>query len=325
MSLFVLLLAVLSALCLGRYPLSIGEVWHFFLHLLHFGRPVDVTTQNIILNLRLPRIIAAMLIGAALAISGTAFQSIFKNPLVSPDLLGVSNGAAAGAAIAILLGFRTAGIQMMAFLVGLTAVLLALLLQSLLNSKTTITLVLAGIIISGFMQAVIGLLKYLADPEQQLPDITYWQLGSLEKVTPHNLLLVAPSLLIAGIILFLFRWRLNVLTLNAAEATTLGVNLRIEQGIVILCATILTAGSVCLSGTVGWIGLVIPHAARLVGGQNNARALPLSAILGAAFLLILDTIARTISAGEIPLGILTGFIGTPLFVWLLLKKRVNLS
>ncbi len=310
---------------MGRYPLSIGEVWHFFLHLLHLGRPVDATTQNIILNLRLPRIIAAMLIGAALAISGTAFQSIFKNPLVSPDLLGVSNGAAAGAAIAILLGFRTASIQMMAFLVGLAAVLLALLLQSLLNSKTTITLVLAGIIISGFMQAVIGLLKYLADPEQQLPDITYWQLGSLEKVTPHNLLLVAPSLLIAGIILFLFRWRLNVLTLNAAEATTLGVNLRIEQGIVILCATILTAGSVCLSGTVGWIGLVIPHAARLVGGQNNARALPLSAILGAAFLLILDTIARTISAGEIPLGILTGFIGTPLFVWLLLKKRVNLS
>ena len=320
-----LLVVALVALSVGRYPLSATTISRFLLHPLHLAPALSATDQQIIFELRLPRIIAAAVIGAALAISGTAFQAIFHNPLVSPDLLGVSNGAAAGAALAIILGAHTAGIQFSAFIGGLLAVTAAITIQRLLHTRGSLTLVLAGIIISGFMQAIIGLLKYVADPDQQLPSITYWQLGSLEKVTLTNLGLNLPTLLLAGIVLYALRWRLNLLSLNPLEATTLGANLRLEQGIVILCATILTASAVCLSGTIGWIGLVIPHAARLVSGQNNAKSLPLAAIFGAIFLLLLDSLARTVSAGEIPLGILTGFIGTPLFVWLLLKKRVTLS
>ncbi|KRM95428.1 FecCD family ABC transporter permease [Loigolactobacillus rennini] len=318
-----LLIVMFGALSVGRYPLSFTTISHFFLHPLQLAPAVAATDQQILLELRLPRILAAAIIGAALAISGTAFQAIFHNPLVSPDLLGVSNGAAAGAALAIILGYQAAGIQISAFAGGLLAVLAAVSIQHFLNSRGSLTLVLAGIIISGFMQAVIGLLKYVADPEQQLPSITYWQLGSLEKVTLSNLGLNVPTLLLAGIVLLAFRWRLNLLSLNQLEATTLGANLKLEQGIIILCATVLTASAVCLSGTIGWIGLVVPHAARLVIGQNNAKALPLAGIFGAIFLLLLDSLARSLSAGEIPLGILTGFIGTPLFVWLLLKKRVT--
>ncbi|MFD1319151.1 FecCD family ABC transporter permease [Loigolactobacillus zhaoyuanensis] len=320
-----LIFVALAALGVGRYPVAPSTILQFVLHPLHLAAAVDPTDQQVLLELRLPRIIAAAIIGAALAISGTAFQAIFHNPLVSPDLLGVSNGAAAGAAFAIILGYHSAGIQVSAFIGGLLAVSAAITIQHLLHTRGSLTLVLAGIIISGFMQAIIGLLKYLADPDQQLPSITYWQLGSLEKVTLTNLGLNLPTLLIAGIVLYALRWRLNLLSLNQLEATTLGANLRLEQGVVILCATVLTASAVCLSGTIGWIGLVIPHAARLVNGQNNAKSLPLAAVFGAIFLLLLDSLARTVSAGEIPLGILTGFIGTPLFVWLLLKKRVTLS
>jgi iron complex transport system permease protein len=319
-----LMMTFLLALSVGRIVLPLHTVLQFLGHLLHVSAAPSALATNVLFNLRLPRIIAAMLIGAGLAISGTAFQALFHNPLVSPDLLGVSNGAAVGAAGAILLGATSLKIQGFALLGGLLAVLGAVLIQRLLHTKATLTLVLAGIIMSGFMQAVLGLFKYMADPDEQLPTITYWQLGSLEKVTWASLVPVLPALIISGVLLIAFRWRLNVLLLDDTEIRTLGSHYQLDRALIILLATILTACSVCLSGTIGWIGLVIPHAARLLIGQNEARVLPLAAILGAIFLLLIDTLARSLSTGEIPLSILTGFIGTPLFVWLIFKKRVNL-
>lgn len=268
--------------------------------------------------------LAAICIGAALAISGTAYQSIFQNPLVSPDLLGVSNGAAVGAALAILFGWHALGTQIMAFLLGLAAVLLSVMIPRLMGRSTNLTLVLAGVVVSGLMQAILGLLKYLADPDSQLQNIVYWQLGSLSKVTVGNLVSVLPMMLLGMIVLWIMRWRLTVLGLGDAAAQSMGVNVKVERRIVVVCATILTAASVCLSGTIGWIGLVVPHMARMLIGPNTRYSLPLSALVGAIFLLIVDTLARTLSAGEIPLSILTGFIGTPIFIYILATRKVTL-
>lgn len=311
---------MLVALCLGRYQLSLSELTAT----LTGQASVSPVIHNIVFSLRLPRILAAAAIGAALAISGTAYQSIFQNPLVSPDLLGVSNGAAVGAALAILLGWHTVGTQILAFALGLIAVLLSVGIPRLIHQSSTLALVLAGIVISGLMQAILGLLKYLADPESQLQDIVYWQLGSLAKVNLNSLGAVLPLLIVGMVILLIMRWRLTVLALGNQVAFAQGINVRWERGLVILSATMLTASAVCLSGTIGWIGLIVPHMARIVIGENTKWSLPLSGLIGAIFLLVVDTLARTLSAGEIPLSILTGFIGTPIFIAILLSKKVAL-
>lgn len=315
-----LVLLMIIALAMGRYQISIGELSTILLH----PNSANPVVANIVYQLRLPRVLGTAIIGAALAISGTAYQNIFQNPLVSPDLLGVSNGAAVGAATAILLGFHTVGIQIMAFLIGLLAVTISIAIPRAMQRFTTLSLVLAGIVVSGLMQAILGLLKYLADPESQLQNIVYWQLGNLSKVTLDNLIAVLPMLLLGGALLWIMRWRLTVLSLGDKQAQAQGINVSVERKIVIVSATILTAGAVCLSGTIGWIGLIVPHMARLLIGPNTRYALPLSGLLGASFLLIVDTLARTISAGEIPLSILTGFIGTPIFIYILLTRKVSL-
>lgn len=268
--------------------------------------------------------LAAVGIGAALAISGTAYQSIFQNPLVSPDLLGVSNGAAVGAALAILLNLHSFGTQVLALLFGLVAVILSVTIPRLMGRSTNLTLVLAGVVVSGLMQAILGLLKYLADPDSQLQSIVYWQLGSLSKVTVSNLISVLPMMILGLVVLFIMRWRLTVLGLGDAAAQSMGVNVAFERRIVVFCATLLTAASVCLSGPIGWIGLVVPHMARMLIGPNTRYSLPLSGLIGAIFLLLVDTLARTLSAGEIPLSILTGFIGTPIFIYILATRKVTL-
>lgn len=310
------------ALCLGRYQISFGDLWQVIESTGH-GSSANPVISNIIFDLRLPRILAACLIGFALAISGTAYQSIFQNPLVSPDLLGVSNGAAVGAAVAILFGLNIVGIQISAFLIGLLAVSMTLMIPRAMKQSSTLTLVLGGIVISGLMQAILGLLKYVADPDSQLQTIVYWQLGSLSKVTIGNLVAVLPLMVVGAGVLLIMRWRLTVLSLGDQSAQSQGINVGLERNLVILSATILTAGSVCLSGTIGWIGLVVPHMARLIIGPNTRYALPLSGLIGAIFLITVDTLARTLSAGEIPLSILTGFVGTPIFVYILLTKKVT--
>lgn len=312
-------LLTLVALFCGRITLTPSEF------LTALVKPAaNPALSNIIYTIRMPRVIGALLIGGGLATAGCAFQSIFYNPLVSPDILGISYGAAVGAATAILIGGGIWLTQLLAFVGGLVAVSLTLLIAHLLRQRGTLILVLAGIVVSGFMQALIGLLKYVADPDSQLQSIVYWQLGSLAKVDFSNIMAVLPMLVAgAGLLMFL-RWHLTILSLGDLIASTQGINIRCERLLLIFAGTILTAGTVCLSGNIGWVGLVIPHMARALIGDDDRLALPLSAIFGAIFLLFVDTLARSLSAGEIPLSILTGFIGAPLFIYILLKKRVKL-
>ncbi|HJA21197.1 MAG TPA: iron ABC transporter permease [Candidatus Limosilactobacillus intestinipullorum] len=314
-----MVLLTLVALFCGRITLTPSEF------LTALVKPAaNPAVSNIIYTIRMPRVIGALLIGGGLATAGCAFQSIFYNPLVSPDILGVSYGAAVGAATAILIGGGIWLTQLLAFVGGLVAVSLTLLIARLLRQRGTLILVLAGIVVSGFMQALIGLLKYVADPDSQLQSIVYWQLGSLAKVDFSNIMAVLPMLVAgAGLLMFL-RWHLTILSLGDLIASTQGINIRCERLLLIFAGTILTAGTVCLSGNIGWVGLVIPHMARALIGDDDRLALPLSAIFGAIFLLFVDTLARSLSAGEIPLSILTGFIGAPLFIYILLKKRVKL-
>lgn len=314
-----MVLLTLVALFCGRITLTPSEF------LTALVKPAaNPALSNIIYTIRMPRVIGALLIGGGLATAGCAFQSIFYNPLVSPDILGVSYGAAVGAATAILIGGGIWLTQLLAFVGGLVAVSLTLLIARLLRQRGTLILVLAGIVVSGFIQALIGLLKYVADPDSQLQSIVYWQLGSLAKVDFSNIMAVLPMLVAgAGLLMFL-RWHLTILSLGDLIASTQGINIRCERLLLIFAGTILTAGTVCLSGNIGWVGLVIPHMARALIGDDDRLALPLSAIFGAIFLLFVDTLARSLSAGEIPLSILTGFIGAPLFIYILLKKRVKL-
>lgn len=315
----VLLLLVplaLIALSIGRMQLSLGQTWAGLIDPKH-----NTLYANILYDIRLPRVLGAMVIGAALASSGIAFQNLFNNPLVSPDLLGVSNGAAVGAALAILLNSNLWVVQGFALIGGILAVSITVLIPRLVGQGGTLILVLSGIIISGFMQAALGLLKYLADPDSQLQSIVYWQLGSIAKLDIPSLLAALPMMIIGFIILIFFRWHLTIMSLGGQTAASQGINIERERLVIILAATLLTAGAVCLAGTIGWIGLVVPHIARRLIGDNARFVLPLAAIFGAAFLLVIDTLARTMSAGEIPLSILTGFIGTPVFIYILAHRK----
>ncbi|MGC6377915.1 FecCD family ABC transporter permease [Bisgaard Taxon 45] len=311
-----LLILIVFSMSWGRFSIPVIEVIHTLLL-----QNANETQHAIIFNLRLPRIFAAILVGGALAIAGVTYQGIFRNPLVSPDILGVSNGACVGAAIAILLGTNIFGIQVFAFLGGLCAVMLTMNLPRLIKRDSTIILVLSGIIVSGFMLSTLGLIKYLANPETQLADIVYWQLGSLTKANFHYLIMLSPIIISTALLLYLLRWRINVLSLGDREARLIGANIRMERRIMVINATLLTSAAVCLSGTIGWLGLIIPHLSRLFIGDNNLNSLPLAAMIGAIFLLIIDTLARNLYIQEIPLGILTGFIGAPFFAWVLIKQN----
>ena len=333
-----LLILTILAIGVGRYAISPATVVRV---LLSRFLPIPATwegqAESVIFTLRLPRILAALLVGSALSLSGAAYQGVFKNPLVAPDMLGVSAGACVGASVGILMNAGGVGIQAGALLGGLAAVLLAIAIPKVIKNQSMMTLVLAGVIISGLMNAILGLLKYLADPETQLASITHWQAGRLATVRPNwqlgslatavwrDVFTMGPPILAAIIILLLMRWRINILSLGENEAKSLGMDIRRARGIIIFCATMLTACAVCTSGTIGWIGLVIPHFGRMMVGPDNRKLIPLSAVLGAAFLLLIDTLARVLTSAELPLSILTGLIGAPFYFYLLLKQRMKLS
>lgn len=321
---FLIILTVMlliSALCIGSYSIPVGDTISILLGSIT-GAEGEWTqmAETVVLQVRMPRVLAAILVGAALAVAGTSYQGIFRNPLVSPDLLGVSSGACIGAAAAILAGIGQLGIQGAAFIGGIVAVCMTISIPKIIKKESTIALVLSGVIVSGFCSAILGLLKYIADPEAELPEIVYWQMGSLAKADFATLAYTAPIIIIGIAILLAMRWRVNVLSLGDQEAKALGVNLRFERGIVIVLSTLLTASAVSLAGTIGWIGLVLPHLARFLVGPNVARSMPVAFIMAAGFMLIVDTLAR-FSGIEIPLSILTGLIGTPFFVVLLAKQR----
>jgi len=315
------LLCAFVALCIGRFYISFGDVFSVLAHSIGLGEGAASNITNVIENLRIPRIIAAILVGAALSVSGAAYQGVFKNQLVSPDLLGVSAGACVGAATAIIFDLSLFWIQIFAFGFGLAAVAITLAIPKMMRRSSTLMLVLSGIIVSGLMGSVIGFLKYVADPETKLPDIVYWQLGSLAKLDSENLKYIAPVMIICAILLIAMSWRINLLSLGDESAARLGVNVSFERSIIIICATLLTACSVCISGIVAWVGLLMPHLARMLVGANNIRSMPASIFMGAMFLLFVDTLARSISVSEVPLGVLTGFIGTVFFVWVLWRNK----
>ncbi|HXV09185.1 MAG TPA: iron ABC transporter permease [Burkholderiales bacterium] len=311
------------AFSVGRFPISMGD----FLSVLWAGvtggqHGLDPTVETVIYQIRGPRVAAALLIGAALAGAGAAYQNMFRNPLVSPDILGVSAGAAMGAVLGIFLSLNVIAIQSLAFGFGLVAVgLVYVTANAVRGHDPLLVLVLAGVVIGALLGACVALMKYLADPYNQLPAITFWLLGSLASSAPQDVWSTLPLILIGLVPLWLLRWRVNLLSLDDEEARALGVETGKVRITVIVAATLMTAAAVSISGIIGWIGLVIPHFARMLVGPDFSRLLPTSILLGAAFLLGVDTLARTVAQIEIPLGVLTAFVGTPLFLWQLATAR----
>jgi iron complex transport system permease protein len=263
-----------------------------------------------------------MLVGAALSASGSAYQGLFRNPLVSPDILGVSSGAALGAVLGIYLSLPVLGIEAMSFAGGLLAVgAVYAVAASIRGRDPVLVLVLTGVVVGALLASGVALLKYLADPENQLPAITFWLLGSLAAFNLADLRVLAPAAILALVPLALLRWRLDVMTLGEEEAQALGVDARRVRTAIVIGATLMTSAAVAVSGVIGWVGLLVPHLARLIVGPAFARLLPMALVFGAAFLLVVDTAARTIGAVELPLGVLTAAIGTPVFLWLLARGR----
>jgi iron complex transport system permease protein len=326
-----MLLLAAAALCLmvalaftvGRYPVPLADllriVWSWAGGASH---GLDPTLETVVLQIRGPRVMAALLVGAALAAAGAAYQNLFRNPLVSPDILGVSAGAAVGAILGIFLSLGVVAIQSMAFAGGLAAVAMVYLVaRAVRGHDPLLVLVLAGVVLGALLGACVALMKYLADPYNQLPAITYWLLGSLASTDARDIWVAAPLLLLGLVPLWLLRWRINVLSLDDEEARSLGVSAGRIRLVVIVAATLMTSAAVAVSGVIGWIGLVIPHFARLLTGPDFSKLLPVSVLLGAGFLVAVDTLARTMANIEVPLGVLTAFVGTPLFLWQLATAR----
>jgi iron complex transport system permease protein len=320
-----LLVLALIAAFVGPYPLSPADALRAILDRVSGEVPASGSTLDTVLFfVRLPRIGAAMLVGGALAAAGAAYQGLFRNPLVSPDILGVSGGAGLGAVLGIFLSLPVVGIQLLAFLVGLGTVGLVLLIAaSVRGREPVLVLVLAGVVVGALAGSAISLLKVLADPYDQLPAITFWLLGSLAAVKLEDLTATVPIAALGLVPLALLRWRINVLSLGDEEARALGINAVRLRIVVIAAATLMTASVVAIAGIIGWVGLIMPHMARMIVGPNFDRLLPAAMILGAGYLLLVDTLARTIAAVETPIGILTAFVGAPAFLWLLARGRTG--
>lgn len=327
---FLILFAILFiffvfALCNGHYSLDpITCIKMLILKPFGVQGNWQLLDESVLFGIRLPRIIGAIVVGACLSLSGATYQSIFQNPLVSPDILGVSSGACVGAAVAILLHLSRPFVMLLAFGCGILTVFATLAIPKLLKSDSNIMLVLSGIVVSGLTSSILGIIKYVADPQSELPKITYWTMGALDGVTFATLMVEILPIIICTIILICMAWWINIIAQGETDAKILGANVPKIRLIAIICSTLLTALAVCMSGTIGWIGLVIPHFARMFVGPDNTKLMPAATILGSVFLLLVDTVARNIAAVEIPLSIITGFIGAPFYAWLLYKQRLML-
>ena len=316
-----LFLVGLGAGRMGIAPADVAGILgqHFF------GWPGSYSDAqvNIVCNVRLPRVTAAVLVGAALAISGASYQGLFKNPMVSPDILGASAGASFGAALALLWNFDNHGVQVLAFAMGFIAVALTYFSARSIGrgGSQILLLVLCGLIVGTLFQAFVSAIKFTADPESKLPEITYWLMGSIAKITWDDLKVFMVPFLVGAVPLVLLRWRLNTLSFGDEEAESMGVNTSLLRGLYIVCATLLTSAVVAIAGVVGWVGLIIPHLVRFAFGPDNRMVIPLSLVVGGGFMILVDLACRTFVASEIPLGILTSIIGAPFFFAILLKTR----
>lgn len=311
------------SLAIGSYaidPLTVCKIL--------FG---GLTGQNLVDNqmaaslvwqVRMPRAIAAALVGAGLSVAGAAFQGLFRNPLASPYTLGVSNGAGFGAGIAIICSLGAIGTQVSAVAFGLLAVGLTFLIGAR-GKRSTVTLVLAGMLVGSLFASLVSLLKFVADPTEKLPQIVYWIMGSLSGISLQKILMILPLYAVAMVVLFLFRWRTNVLSMGDQEARSFGIDVKRDRTIVIGSASVLTALVVSISGIIGWVGIVIPHLSRMLVGPDFRRLLPASASLGICYLLAIDDLCRTLTASEIPIGVITGIIGVPMFLYFIYRKKVD--
>ncbi len=323
--LFAVIVFIISILS-GRYYISGRQMLQFILNRI-YGDPyapgMDNNINTILLKVRLPRILSAMLIGGGLSISGAAYQGMFKNPMVSPDILGASAGAGFGAAIGILMSLGSIGIEIMSFLFGISAVGLTYFAGRAISrgSSTALVLVLTGMVVSTLFQSMISLTKYIADPYSKMPAITFWLLGGLSAISPDECKALSIIIVTAAVPLMAIRWNINVLSFGEEEAMALGINITRIRILLVVCSTMITAACVSVSGMIGWVGLIVPHLARMLTGPDYKILLPVSCLIGCTYLLFVDDIARSLFPMEIPLGILTSLIGAPFFMYLLLRGR----
>ncbi len=316
------ILSIIISLFIGRYPLSLEEVFQILLNnFAHTNYKIQPIKETVVIDVRLPRAILGALVGGSLAISGTALQGMFKNPLVDSGILGVSSGAGFGAALAIILFDSVFMIYTLSFIFSIIAVILTFFIGRIYSTTPNIMLVLGGVVVSSVFSSLISFSKYIADPYDQLPTIVFWLMGSLASADYQDILIAAIPMLIGVIGLFCIRWRINILSMGDRECQALGVNTKITKIIVIICTTLATAGAVSVSGIIGWVGLVIPHIGRMLIGNDNKYLVPISFCLGSTFLIFVDNIGRIITGSEIPLGILTALIGGPFYVYLLKKTK----
>lgn len=322
--LFILLPIIffVGTICVGRFTVSPVEVWNCFVQLFTGqDRGIDAQTYTVVINIRAQRAFLGLLVGAALATSGAAFQSLFRNPLVSSGMLGVSAGSGFGAALSIVLFGTAMFAPSFSFIFGIIAVVLSWMVGKTAGGSNTVTLVLGGTIIQSIFQAMLSIIKYLADTETQLPAITFWLMGSMASTKESDFRFSGIPMITGIIGMCLFSWKLNVLSMGDREAKTLGMNVKFNKAAIVSFATLATAGAVSVSGIIGWVGLVVPHICRMIVGNDNRKLIPASVSFGACFMVLVDTICRTLTGAEIPLGIVTSLVGGPFFIYLLKKTK----
>jgi iron complex transport system permease protein len=318
----ILLLTIIISFQLGRYPIPAKEVLGIVLSKIFPIEPFWTDrVEMVLINIRLPRIVLACLVGCCLSAAGAAYQGVFQNPMAAPDILGASAGAAFGAAFAIYNYGSNLMITISAFFFSMLTVTLVYLISKRVKGNRILGLILSGIMVSSLFSAATSFIKLVADPNDQLPAITYWLMGSLAGAKIGDIKFVIIPVLIGLVPLILLRWRMNVLTMGDDEAKTMGVNTNQTRLIVIICSTLVTAASVSVSGMIGWVGLVIPHLSRKLVGNNYNHLIPASILFGAIFLLLVDNVSRNLLTTEIPLGILTAFIGAPFFIYLITREE----
>ncbi len=319
---FIPIIAFILSFMMGRYPISPNQLFSILISpIFNINKNFTPQMETIVWGIRLPRVLCAMIVGAALSGAGVSYQGMFRNPLVSPDVLGASAGCGFGAALAIFFSFNTIMIQMMAFSVGLLSVITTYQISKRMKDNQILALILSGILIGSTFSASTSMLKYMADPTDKLPKITFWLMGSLSSISSKEIKFLLIPVLLGLVPLYIFRWKINLLTLDEEEAKSMGVNVRLLRIMVIFCSTLATAGAVCVSGLIGWVGLVVPHLARLLVGPNYKYLFPCALLIGSAYLLLVDDICRVVATMEMPLGVFTSFIGAPFFLFLIFKKK----
>jgi len=324
--LFVLFIFTIA---MGRYDLGAGDVFFILLSRIFPFLQIEPTwtavSEVVVLQIRLPRIIGAMLIGAALATAGATYQGLFRNPMASPDFLGVTSGASIGAALAIIMERSFTEVQIFAFVGGLVATLITTSIPKIMRNDSTIMLILSGIVVSGLLRSVMSFMRYIADPQTALPSIVFWQMGSLANVTPQEVMAISIPMLICFVVIICISWWINIMSLGELQSAVLGANYKFYRRVGIVASTVLTVLAVAIAGEVGWVGLAIPHFGRLLVGVDNKRLMPVCILTGAIFMLIVDTFARSLTTAEIPLGVLTGFVGAPFFMLLIYRQKTRLG